>query len=443
MVELKAMDKLKKIIFGILFFSNLFLGVHSSLACTVETPVQAAITPIILEIVKKSVEVAKKENCSSVLLKINTPGGSLSITRLIVQEILNSPTPFLCLVSPLGAQAASAGAIILQACHISGALKGTNLGASTPVLLGKDMDKESDMRKKVMNDTVSFVKTLTRLRKRNEKFGEEIVTQAKSVTAEEAFRLKAIDFVGNTSQEFLEFSKGRSVEMSGGQTLNVKVGEIRPIPLGFRYNILTFFADPQILYLIFLGSLMLIYFELTHPGIMMPGVVGGIGLILSLIGLNTLSVVWGAVALVFLGLALFILEMFIPSFGILGVGGIVSFVIGSIYLFDPIEMGGYQLPLSLIFMVSLFIGLLMLGAAYLAFKTLNLKRNSTGMGNIVGETGEVTKILEDSSPTKAWIIIHGENWKVSSKDKLKVGDMVKVLSYKKMILKVEKTEEEV
>ncbi len=438
----KVEVQLKKIIFKTGFFLSFLLGVNTSLACTVETPIREAITPVTLDIVKRSIDLAKKEKCSSVLIKVNTPGGSLPATRLIVQEILNSPVPFLCLVSPLGAQATSAGAIILQACHVSGALKGTNLGASTPVLLGKQMDKESDMRRKAINDTVSFVKTLTDLRGRNKKFGEEIVTQAKSVTAKEAFRLKAIDFVGSTDQEFLRFSKDRVVEMSKGDKLKVKVGELKPIPLGFRYSILTFFADPQFLYLLFLGSLMLLYFELTHPGVMIPGVVGGIGLILALIGLNALSVVWGAVALVFVGLVLFILEMFIPSFGILGVGGIVSFVIGSIYLFDPLEMGGYQLPLFLIFSVSLSIGLLMLGAAYLALKTLNLKRDFTGMGNIVGKTGEVTRVLENSSSlTKGWILIHGENWKVFSKDKLKVGDMVKVLGYSKMTLKVEKVEE--
>ena len=432
--------KLEKIIFKFVFFLSFLLSVNSSLACTIETPIKDAITPVTLDIIKKSIELAQKENCSSVLIKINTPGGSLPATRLIVQEILNSPLPFLCLVSPLGAQAASAGAIILQACHVSGALKGTNLGASTPVLLGKQMDKESDMRKKVINDTVSFVKALTNLRKRNGRFGEEIVTKAKSVTAEEAFRLKAIDFTGNTDREFLDFSNGRLVKMSKGNKLRVKTGEIKQIPLGFRYSILTFFADPQILYLIFLGSLMLIYFELTHPGMTIPGVVGGIGLILSLIGLNALSVVWGAMALVFLGLILFILEMFVPSFGIFGVGGIVSFVIGSIYLFDPLQMGGYQLPLPLIFGVSFSVGFLMLGAAYLAVKTLKLKRN-TGIGNIIGETGKVTKVIEGTSTGKAWIFVHGETWKVSSVDKLKIGDMVKILSYSGMTLKVKKIEE--
>ena len=135
------------------------------MACTMQTEIKTAITPVTLELVKKTIKLAKKNECSSILLEIDTPGGALNATRLIVQEILNSPTPFLCLVSPKGGQATSAGAIILQACHVNGALRGTNLGASTPIMMGKQMEKESDLRKKAVNDTVSFVQSLSRLRK--------------------------------------------------------------------------------------------------------------------------------------------------------------------------------------------------------------------------------------------------------------------------------------
>ena len=196
------------------------------------------------------------------------------------------------------------------------------------------------------------------------------MTQAKSVTAEEALSLQAIDWTGDKSDDFLNFSKGRIVEMGEGKKIAVVTGSLQVFPMGFRYSILNFFADPQILYLLFLGSIMLIYFEFTHPGTMVPGVVGGIGLIISLVGLNALSVAWGAVALIFAGLILFLVEMLVPSFGILGIGGVVSFVLGSVYLFDPVEMGGYQLPLSLVLAVSIVVGLLMLGASYLAIKTI-------------------------------------------------------------------------
>ena len=409
-------------------------------ACTIQLSIKTAITPVTLDMIKKTVTLAEKKNCSSILMEIDTPGGSLPATRLIVQEILNSPLPFLCLISPKGAQATSAGAIILQACHVAGALKGTNLGASTPVMMGKELDKESDMRKKAINDTVSFVKSLSHLRNRNEKFAEEIVTQAKSVTAKEALSLKAIDFVGDTASDFLSFSEKRKVEMGGGKKVEVIVGPLKAFPVGLRYSVLNFFADPQILYLLFLGSIMLIYFEFTHPGVLVPGVVGGIGLIISLVGLNAFSVAWGAVALIFAGFILFLAEMLVPSFGILGIGGIISFILGSVYLFDPVEMGGYSLPLPLILAVSIVIGLLMFGACWLAVRTIRMKRNITAMGTVLAQEGEVTEILDDFGK-KGWMSIHGENWKFRSEKPLKVGNLVQVIKHKKMDLIVEKISE--
>lgn len=431
---------LKNYFLSKIVFSFFVLFPAAALACTMQLNINTAITPVTLDLIKKTLILAEKENCSSLLMEIDTPGGSLPATRLIVQEILNSPLPFLCLVSPKGAQATSAGAIILQACHVSGALRGTNLGASTPVMMGKEMEKESDMRKKAINDTVSFVKSLSSLRKRNEKFAEEIVTQAKSVTAQEAFDLKAIDFVGDTVNDFLNFSIGRTVEMGEGKKRDVVIGPLKTFHIGLRYSVLNFFADPQILYLLFLGSIMLIYFEFTHPGTLVPGVMGGIGLIIALVGLNALSVAWGAVALIFAGFVLFLAEMLVPSFGILGIGGVISFILGSVYLFDPVEMGGYQLPLSLIIASSLVVGLLMLGACYLAVKTFRMKRNITAMGVILNQEGEVTELLDDFGK-KGWIGIHGENWKFRSEKPLKVGDFVKVIKHKRMNLIVEKISE--
>ncbi len=424
----------------IVIWSAIALSPPAVLACTVSLRVNSAITPVTLDLVKKSILLAKKKDCSSILMEIDTPGGTLSATRLIVQEILNSPVPFLCLVSPKGAQATSAGAIILQACHVSGALRGTNMGASTPVLIGKKMDKESDMRKKAMNNTVSFVQAISRLRNRNEQFAEDIVIQAKSVTAREAFSLKAIEWTGDRPADFLRFSKGREVEMKEGKKEKVAVGPLVAFPRGLRYNVLNFFADPQILYLLFLGSIMLIYFEFTHPGTLVPGVAGGIGLILSLVGLNAFSVTWGAIALILAGLILFLMEMLIPSFGIFGVGGIVSFVLGSVYLFDPLETGGYSLPLPLILTASVIAGLLMFGACYLAVKTFRMKRNITAMGAVLSQEGEVTEILDDFGK-KGWVVINGENWKFRSAKPLKVGDLVQAIKHKRMTLIVEKISE--
>ena len=435
----KLCYRLKKTMKKILFLISILFPPcvwAEAVLCTVKTPIQQAVTAITLDIVKKSIVLAKREGCSSIFLTMDTPGGSLSVTRLLVQEILNSPVPFLCLVSPAGAQSASAGAIILQSCHVNGALRETNMGSATPVLLGKSLGKESDMRKKIVNDTRSFLESLTDLRKRNAKFGRDIVADAKSVTAREAYRLKAIDFIGDTSGEFLNFARGRKVKMSEGKTETVKVGELRPFPLNFRYRVLIFFADPQFLYMMFLGSLGLLYFELTHPGFLLPGVTGGIGLILSLVGLNAFSVIWGAVALILLGFALFIAEAFTSGFGILGAGGLTAFILGSLYLFDPIQSGGYTLPLSLILSVSLILGALMMGTAFLAFKTFRMKKHRTGLESLVGRRGEVENL---SSKREGWMTVQGEKWKFFSVDSLEAGDKVEIISFEGMTLKVKKT----
>lgn len=419
----------------------LVLPAQAKAICTVQTEMFHPVTAITLDIIKNSKKFAKQENCQSILLKINTPGGSLPVTREIVQEILSSPYPFLCLISPPGAQAASAGAIILQSCHVNGALKGTNMGAATPVSLGKDMEKESDMRKKVLNDTISFVETLTSMRKRNKDFGKAIVKEAKSVTAEEAHRLKAIDFVGTREEDFLNFAQGREVKMKEGEKAKVQVGPLKIFPLNFRYSLLNFFADPQLLYLLFLGSILLIYFELTHPGMLLPGITGGIGLVLSLIGLNLMSVTWGALALIVFGLCLFAAEVFMPSFGVLGIGGGISFVLGSLYLFDPLKTGGYTLPLSFILPAAVFIGLIFFGLSFLAIKTFGMKKNKTGFDALQGKEGQVDKLSQHQS-NQGWIFINGEIWRFHSVDKVKKGDTVKVLFVKGMTLKVQKVKEE-
>ena len=410
-------------------------------SCTVETALNHPITAITLDIVKNTIKFAKQENCESLLFTIDTPGGSLPATRNIIQEILNSPYPVLCLVSPSGGQATSAGAIILQSCHINGALKGTNMGAATPVTMGQQMEKESDMRKKMLNDTIAFVETLTSLRKRNKDFGKDIVSEAKSVTAKEAYELKAIDFLGQRKEDFLTFANGRTVQMAEGKKTQVQTGTLKVFRQSIRYSVLNFFADPQLLYMLFLGSIGLIYFELTHPGMLLPGVIGGIGLILAFIGLNMMSVTWGALALIFLGICLFVGEVFMPSFGILGIGGGISFILGSFYLFDPVKTG-YTLPLSLILPAAGFIALLCFALSFLALRTFKMRKDKTGFDALEGKEGSVTELSKKEQSQKGWVFLNGENWKFSSIDNVKKGDTVKVLSVKGMTLKVKKVEEE-
>lgn len=388
--------------------------------CTPEVELTGTIGPGSLVILERALEKADSLKCSSVLVLINTPGGSLQSTRLIVERILNSPVPVLCLVYPSGGHAGSAGAIIHQACHVNGAMEATNLGAATPIAsTGQEIPE--DLRKKLLNDTRSWMEGITRLRGRSEKFGQDIITEAKAVSAQEAKELGAIDFVGAKKMDFLSFAEGREVKLAEETTTTVRVGELIPIEPNVRDHFLALFADPQIAYLLFMGSLALLYFEITHPGTMVAGVVGGVGLVLALIALHKLQVEWGGLLLILLGLGLLIAEAFVPSFGILGLGGIASFVIGSLFLFDPEKSGGYQLPVPLILTTAGVLGSAMLGLAYLAFKTLGLKPKWGG-GEMSHREAKVIEVLDEGR--EGHVEVLGEIWKYRSQTPLTVGQKV-------------------
>ena len=257
-------------------------------SCTKELVIKDVIGSAALDSLQKAIELTKKDGCSSLLLLINTPGGLVLSTRKIVEAILDSSTPVLCLVYPAGAHAGSAGAIILQACHVNGAVEATNIGAATPILNTGGKVSE-DLRKKMVNDTTSWLDSLTALRKRNKKFGRDIITEAKAVSGMDAYKIGAVDFFGSTKEEFLKFAHGEKVQIQDKKNQEVQVGPLQPIRLGIRHHVISFVTDPQIAYLLFTGSLLLIYFEITHPGMVVPGVLGVTGLVLSLTGMHKLN----------------------------------------------------------------------------------------------------------------------------------------------------------
>ena len=409
------------------FLFSLLLPLAADAACTLEVPVVDVIGPATVDLLKRADDYAAREGCASTLLLVNTPGGSLESTRIAVEQILNSKRAYLCLVSPSGGRAGSAGAIILQACHVNGALKGTNLGAATPISSQGELPK--DLRQKIMNDTRSWLESLTRLRGRSDKFGQDIILEAKAVTAEDALKLKAIDHVGDTKEEFLKFAEGRKVKFSANQEGKVETGTVKVFELDARYKTLSLFTDPQLAYLILMGSLALLYFEITHPGTMVAGVIGGVGLVVALIALHRLDVEWGGLLLIFLGIALLIAEMFLPTFGVLGIGGVASFVLGSLFLFDPVKSYGYQLPWFVIAPVVLAVTLAVVGVSWLLLGTRKVKKKG-GYEDLMGLSGKVV--------TPEMIELQGELWKFESTVALGLGDRVKVVGHQGLVLKVEK-----
>lgn len=415
----------------ILFIFLFVMSLNAQSECTVQAPIDGAIGPATMDTLERAQKKVENNKCESLLLLINTPGGSLSSTRKIVESILASPVPVLCFVYPKGGHAGSAGAIILQACHISGATQATNIGAATPIIsTGQDMPK--DLRNKMINDTTSWLEGLAKLRGRNVQFAKDIVVDAKAVSSSEALKIGAIDILADDINGFLEQSKNKLVQVQEQKDKKVLIGPVIVFKKDIRTKVLSFVANPEWSYLIFMGSLGLLYFEITHPGAIAPGVIGGLGLVISLVSMQHMNVEWGGLALIILGLIFFILEAFVPSFGILGIGGVISFFLGSVFLYDPEKTGGYSLPLDVILPTTILLSLLVFGIAYLAYSTRKVKTLG-GDEDWIGEPGRVAKLI---TPQQGQIHIKGEIWRFESETPLEMGQNVVVTARKGLTLKV-------
>lgn len=411
----------------------LFGILKAQASCTISVTINEAISASTSDYLERAEGRAAEKNCDSILVRMNTPGGSLQSTRRIVEKILASPVPYLCLITPSGGHAGSAGAIILQACHVNGGLAATNLGAATPIL-STGAETPADLRNKLVNDTVSWLEGVTKLRGRSLKFSREIITEAKSLSSEDAVAEKALDILAINELDFLQKAQGREVQLNEDKGVNVVVGDLQDFSPDMRYQILNFVADPEFAYLLFMGSLALLYVEITHPGLIAPGVIGGIGLVLSLVAFHKLEVVWGGLALMVLGVLFLILEVFVPSFGALGVGGLISLFVGSMFLFDA-QATGYSLPLSLIFAVVGVVGAIFFGIGFLALKTLQMKSQDTD-SDLMANEGVVISVGENGH--NGQIEIMGETWKFISEDPLRKNDRVRVTARQGLTLNVKK-----
>lgn len=419
--------------FLFLIFAVLMGGGRADASCTLSVTIQEAITASTLDYLERAQQQALQGQCSSIFVRMNTPGGSLQSTRLIVERILASPIPYVCLISPSGGHAGSAGAIILQACHVNGGLPATNIGAATPIL-GGGAEMPEDLRKKLINDTVSWLEGVTKIRNRSLEFSRDIVTEAKALSSEEAHKQKALDIMAGNEKDFLEKAQGRLVQLGEKAEQSVVIGDLQEFSPDLRYKILNFVADPEFAYILFMGSLALLYFEITHPGLIVPGVIGGIGLVLSLVAFHKLDVAWGGMALILLGLAFLVLEIFVTSFGALGIGGLVALFVGSVFLFDA-RTTGYTLPISLISAVVGTIAVFFFGLGYLALKTLRHRSRDTDT-DLQNSEGVVMAVDENGHSGQIQIL--GEIWKFVSEDPLSVGDRVNVTARQGLTVNVKK-----
>jgi len=404
------------------------------------------------EFVHKSLARAARDQAQLVVLKIDTPGGLDSSMRAIVKDILASPVPVAGYVAPGGARAASAGTFILYATHFAAMAPATNLGAASPVAIGapsapgskpaggegkggeaqKAADPADTMMRKVTHDAVAYIRGLAQLRGRNADWAERAVREAVSLPAEEALKLKVIDLVAEDVADLARKLDGRSAQAGGApRTLATKEAVTVEAAPDWRIRILSVITNPSIAYLLVLIGLYALVFEFTNPGLILPGVVGAICIVIAMYAFQMLPVNYAGLALIALGVAFMVAEAFLPSFGALGVGGLAALVIGSVILYDDEMAPGLEVPYALIGGVAAASAVFLVGVV--GMMSRNRRRPVvSGREELLGAGGEVLAPAEGG----AWARVHGENWRVRSAAPLAPGARVRVTAIDGLVLDV-------
>lgn len=433
--------------------------------------VDDAIGPATADYIIRGIARAEKDGRQLVILKLDTPGGLDVSMRSIVKAILGSPVPVATFVAPGGARAASAGTFILYASHIAAMAPGTNLGAATPVQLGGNetrdpdrsdksdksdnraaskpgtgtsdstMDKKaaggreptSPMMRKQVNDAVAYIRGLAQMRGRNAEWAEQAVRDGVSLPAEEAVRLRVVDYVAEDVPALLARLDGKQMTAGGqARTLHTAGASVIDTQPDWRIKILSAITNPSVALLLLTLGVYGIIFELMSPGSGVPGVVGTLLLLIGLYALQLLPVNYAGLALILLGLAFMVAEIFLPSFGVIGLGGIGAFVLGALLLIDT-DIPGYGIPITVIAGIAVVSALTLAGVATLAVKTrrLSAPRNPD---RIVGSLAEV--IDANVAANEAWVQVHGEIWRVVSTVPLHRSQIVRVVARTGLTLEV-------
>src|SRR5688572_31579164 len=297
--------------------------------------IDGSINPASADFIRNGIEKATREKAECIIIHLNTPGGLLKSTRVIVSDILASPVPVVVYVSPDGAHAGSAGVFITLAAHIAAMAPGTNIGAAHPVTLQNQMD--STMNEKATNDAAAFIRTIAEKRNRNIEWAENAVRKSFSYSETEALEDSAIDMIAKNEQELLNRIDGKEVELSSGTTtIHTKGARIEEYRMGFLEKLLNVISDPTIAYILMLVGFYGIMFELYSPGAIFPGVAGVISLILAFYSMHSLPVNYAGIALIVFAVILFVLEIKIVSHGLLAIGGIISMLLGSMMLIKSV-----------------------------------------------------------------------------------------------------------
>jgi membrane-bound serine protease (ClpP class) len=397
--------------------------------------IDGSINPAVDDFIRESIARAKLDGARALIIQLDTPGGLLTSTRTIVKEILGSPVPVMVYVAPSGAGAGSAGVFITMAGHIAAMAPGTNIGAAHPVA-GGGQEVKGVMGEKIENFTASFSETIARQRGRNAEWAIQAVRKSVSITEQDALKKNVIDIVAKDIEDLLNQADGRKVDLDGRkQALAVKGARVDRYQMGLKQKIINTIADPNISYLLLMAGILGLYMEFSHPGVIFPGVAGAICLLLAFASFQLLPINYTGLILMVLGVALLVGEAFFPSFGVLGVGGMISLALGSLLLFDT-QNADFGVDRSIVFTAVATLGSFVLAISYLVFHSQK-SRPTLGFEGLVGEVGEVRDTL---SPTGK-VFVHGEYWNAQADREIPVGEKVKVIGYDGMCLKVSRLTE--
>ena len=444
-----------------LVLCGLALAVFAATPSVIVMPLTGAIGPSSADFVERGLARAATEHAQLVVLEIDTPGGLDRSMRDIIKAILASPVPVAAFVAPSGARAASAGTYILYASHVAAMAPGTNLGAATPVQIGvpgiggpqppekpgddsakekaEKKGKSSDeaapssdpMQRKQVHDAAAYIRGLAQMRHRNVEWGERAVREAVSLSAEEALAQNVIEVVARDVPDLVAKLDGRKLVTADGEHVLQTAGAVTTkIEPDWKSRFLAVITDPGVALILMMIGIYGLFFEFSNPGFVLPGVAGGICLVVALFALHMLPVNYAGLALILLGIAFFIAEAFVPSYGTLSIGGIIAFAIGAVLLIDS-DVPGFGIPRSLI------AGLAIMSAVFVALVSglaLKARRRPvvSGSEQLIGSVG----VVQDDIEHEGWARIHSEQWRVVSPVPLKAGQSVRVVDRDGLVLTV-------
>jgi membrane-bound serine protease (ClpP class) len=395
-----------------------------------------SVNPGLAEFIVEGIRTAEHENAEALVIELDTPGGLDSSMRQIVQAISNAKVPVIVYVYPRGARAASAGVFVTMAADVAAMAPGTNIGAAHPVSVGMGK-QDKTMEKKVLNDMVALGRSIAAERGRNADWLEKAVRQSVSIPATEAVKLKVVDLMANNLDDLLTKINGRQVEVGGRQLVLHTVGApVREIPEGLRFRLLKHIADPNIAFILMMIGLAGLYFEMTNPGMVLPGVVGSICLLLAFFAFQTLPINYIGVLLILLAFVFFILEIKITSYGLLSVAGVVSLFLGGIMLFRGGEGGDMSISWGVLIPTVITISLFFIVVAGIVFRS-HLQRSMSGIAGMVGERGVAYTELNPGGQ----VYVHGEYWNAQSTEPVAKGEPVEVLQVVELKLLVRRVQQ--